>query len=433
MSHLRLARISLILAAIGFNATPALLASAHAQAKPAAPAADAPKPESVRAEMFKLLDPNMIKELMAAKKYPEVKEKITAAEAFPNRTPYEAYVIDRMKLALGAASGDEALTWIGLEASINSGRLSPAEKADFTLAMADIKLRAKDYPKAIELLKSYQAQSSTPQKAHGMLVRAYVNTQDYANAKTELLPVLKAAEGGGKPDAEELRLLAGVSHKLKDMTTYVAALEQLVVHAPSDDYWTDLLGRMQSKPTFNSRWSLDVYRLLNSTNKVMAPEEYTELTELALLAGQMTEAKKIVDQGYAAGVLGSGSNAAKHKQLRDKAAKGAADDAKTIAGDEDKASKSKDGLALVNLGYAFVTMGQNEKGISLMEKGIAKGGFKRPDEPKLHMAIAYAKAGRKDDALKILETLKGDDGLTDLAKYWTIHLKTAGTAPVAAK
>ena len=433
MSHIRLARISLILAALGLNATPALLTSAHAQAKPSASAtAEAPK-ESVRADMFKLLDPAKIKELMAAKNFAEVKEKIAAAEAFPNRTPYETFVIDRMKLALGAASGDEAMTLTGLEASINSGRLSPKEKADFTLAMADIKLRAKDYPKAIELLKSYQSQSSTPEKAHGMLVRAYINTQDYASAKAELLPVLKAGSSGAQPDTEELRMLAGVSHKLKDMTTYVAALEQLVTYAPTDDFWTDLLGRAQSKPGFNQRWSLDIYRLLNTTNKVMAPEEYTEAAELALLAGQMAEAKKFVDQGFAAGVLGTGGNAGKHKQLRDKAAKGAADDAKTIAGEEDKANKSKDGLALVNLGYAFVTMGQVEKGIGLMEKGLAKGGFKRPDDAKLHMAVAYAKAGRKDDALKILETLKGDDGLTDLAKYWTLYLKTSAGAATAAK
>jgi tellurite resistance protein len=224
MSHIRLARISLILAALGLNATPALLTSAHAQAKPAASAAaEAPK-DQVRAEMFKLLDPTMIKALMAEKKYAEVKEKIAAAEAFPNRTPYETFVIDRMKLALGAASGDEALTLAGLEASIASGRLSPSEKADFTLAMADIKLRAKDYPKAIELLKSYQSQSSTPEKAHALLVRAYINTQDYASAKTELLPALKVAASGGKADPEELRMLAGVAHKVKDNATYVAAL-----------------------------------------------------------------------------------------------------------------------------------------------------------------------------------------------------------------
>lgn len=424
MSHLRLARFSLILAALGLNATPALLTSAHAQAKPAASAAaEAPK-DTIRPDMYKLLDPALIKSLMAQKNYAEVKAKITAAEALPNRTPYEAFVIDRMKLALGIGSGDDAMTLAAFEATIASGRLTPTEKADFTLGMAELKLRAKDYPKAIELLKSYQAQSSTPENARSYLLRAYINSQDYASLKTELLPVLKVAASGGKPDPDELRNLAFAANKTKDMATYVAALEQLVTFAPSDDYWTDLMSRVQRKPTFNQRWTLDAYRLLNSTNKVLAPEEYAEATELALQQGQFAEAKKFIDQGFAAGVMNTGSNAAMYKQLRDKASKSAAEDAKSIAAEEDKANKSKDGLALVNLGYSYVAMGQTEKGIGLMEKGIARGGLKRPDEGKLHLAVAYAKAGRKDDALKTLDTVKGEDGLADLAKYWTMHLKS---------
>ena len=82
MSQFRLARISLLMAALGLNAMPALMTSAHAQAKPAAApaaAADAAKADNVRPELFKLLDPNKVKELMAAKKFDEVQANITAA------------------------------------------------------------------------------------------------------------------------------------------------------------------------------------------------------------------------------------------------------------------------------------------------------------------------------------------------------------------
>ena len=61
MSQFRLARISLLLAAIGLNAAPALAPAAFAQDKslPAAPAAAA-KADVIRPEMFKLLDPAKI-------------------------------------------------------------------------------------------------------------------------------------------------------------------------------------------------------------------------------------------------------------------------------------------------------------------------------------------------------------------------------------
>ena len=100
MSQFRLARISLLLAAIGLNAAPVLMAPAHAQAKPAT--AEAPK-DSVKPELAKLLDQAQIKQLMAAKNHAEILQRITAAEAVPNRTPFEDYVIDRTKLAVASS------------------------------------------------------------------------------------------------------------------------------------------------------------------------------------------------------------------------------------------------------------------------------------------------------------------------------------------
>src|SRR5947209_8258504 len=140
---------------------------------------------------------------------------------------------------------------------------------------------------------------------------------------------------------------------------------------------------MQTKPGYNSAHDIDVLRLQMAAQKTLAPEEYAELAELALAAGFPTEAKKALDAGFAAGELGTGSNAAKAKQLRDRANKGAADDAKNIASGEAGATKAKDGAALVNLGYAYVTMDQFDKGLALMEQGIAKGVAKRPDDYKL--------------------------------------------------
>lgn len=431
MSQFRLARISLLLAAIGLNAAPALLTSAHAQAKPAAPAAE-PAKETVRPEMFKLIDPAQFKEMLANKKYAEMQERLTAAEAFPNRTPYEDYVLNRMKLALGSSSGNDAMAMGALEAVINSGRLPASEQADFVQALGNYHYNAKNYPKAIEWMKRYQKESTSPEKVRGSLVRAYYLSGDFANAKNEVLPIIADAEKAGKvPELEDLRLLGSSAAKLKDDATYIMAMEKLVAHHPNDDFWTDLLSRMQRKSTWNDRFRLDVLRLQDMAMTTLDPLEYTEMAELALLAGFPTEAKKAMDEGYAAGVMGKGNNAGPHKALRDKANKQAADDAKNIAGGEASAMKSKDGTGLVNLGYAYVTMDQFDKGISLMEQGIAKGGLKRADESKLRLAIAYAKAGRKADAIKTFEGLKGNDGLSDLSKYWITYLNAPAAKAAA--
>lgn len=437
MSQFRLARISLLLAAIGLNAAPALLTSAHAQAKPAAaPAAEAPK-DSVKPELAKLLDQAQIKALMAAKNHAEIQTRITAAEAIANRTPFENYVIDRTKLALASSSGNEPMLMAALASVIDSGRLAPVEQDQFVQLLATYHFNAKNYPKAIELLKRYQKESATPGKVASILARSYYLSNDFAAAKTTLLPLIAEAEQKGTaPTKEDLGMLGLSASKLKDDATYLQAMEKLVMYYPSDDYWTDMLIRMQRKAGWSDRFRLDVLRLEDMALKTMAPEEYIEMAELALQAGFPTEAKKAMDEGYAAGVLGKGTNAASHKQLQNKANKQAADDAKNIASGEASAAKSKDGTGLVNLGYAYVTMDQFDKGIKFMEQGIAKGGLKRADEANLRLGIAYAKAGRKADAIKVFEGLKSNDGLTDLAKYWIMYVNgpkvTAAAAPAPA-
>lgn len=435
MSQFRLARISLILAAIGLNAAPALLPSAFAQAKPAdaAAAAAAPTPETLRPELFKLLDPAKVKELMTAKKYDDVQANITAAEALPNRTPYENYIIDRMKLALGSSTNNDKMAMTSLEAVINSGRIDKKDNAEFIQALANYHYNAKDYAKALEWFKRYQKEAPEPAKVQRPMSRAYYLSNDFANAKVELEKIVAAAEASGKaPELDDLRLLASANAKMKDMASYSANLEKIVTLYPSDEYWTDLVRRIPAKPGFREGLMLDVYRLELTALKAMEPDEYVEMAEIALLGGYFTEAKQAMDAGFANGVLGKGASAAKHKALRDKAAKNAADDAKTIETGDASARSAKTGQPMVNLGYAYVTMSQFDKGIDLIEKGIAKGGLKNADDAKLRLGVALVKAGRKADAIKVFEGLKGNDGMGDLARYWVIYAKGPAAAPAAA-
>ena len=54
------------------------------------------------------------------------------------------------------------------------------------------------------------------------------------------------------------------------------------------------------------------------------------------------------------------------------------------------------------------------------EQGIGTGGFKRPEDAKLHIGIAYLQAGRAADAIRMFKSVQGVDGTADLARYWTM-------------
>ena len=454
MHQFRLARISLMLAAFGLNAVPALQCAAHAQGMPSAnvdhPAARDPmsqemrddielklesrsfgkkkavaawagKPATtIRREMYALFDSGKIDSLLNEKNFAVVQEAINAAEALPNRTPYESYVINRTKLALGASSGNEAMTTAGLVAVLATDYLAPAERDVFLLELGKQYYDAKAYPKALEIMTLYQNGSSTPEKARPMLIRASYLSGDFARARTDLTAQLAEDEKAGKtPSNDDLRLLASAGLKLDDTATYVAVLEKMAIHYSNDKVWTDLLDRVEDNPSFSPRLRLDLYRLTSTVMSTITAEDYASLADMALSAGFFSEAKKTLDAGYAAGLLGT----ATHKALRQRADKGAVDGVKKIASGEASAAKAKDGSGLVNLGYAYVTMDQFDKGIEFMKQGIAKG-VKRPDDARLHLGLALAKAGRKDEALQAFDTVKGNDGLSDLAKYWSLWLKS---------
>ncbi|UGQ47497.1 tetratricopeptide repeat protein [Massilia endophytica] len=429
MSQFRIARISLLLAAL--SAAPALMTVAHAQDKKADPKAAAAPVDSVRPEVFKLVNPAEIKPLMDAKNYGEVKTRLDTAAALPNLTVYEQFVLNRMRVALGSATNDTAMATAALEAVINSGKLQPNEQKDFIQALGNMYYNNKEYAKAITWFNRYTTETGD-MKLRPFIIRAYYLSNDFATAKAESMKDLEAKQKAGQtPAIEELQILANTGSKTKDQATYLLALENLVRYYPNDDYWVDLLSRTRGKDNYSNRFALDVYRLQKVATTKMAAEEYQDMAELALLAGQPIEAKQVLDTGFANGSLGTGNQAAKHKALRAQADKQAADDTKNIGTGEASARKSKNGTGLVNLGYAYVTLGQYDKGIGLIQEGIAKGGLQNAEDAKLRLGYSYAMAGRKEDAIKTLQTVTGNDGRGDLARYWILWVNRPN-GPVAA-
>jgi tetratricopeptide (TPR) repeat protein len=424
MSHFRLARISLILAAIGLNVAPAMLGMSAATAAEKAPAAEAPKPDTVRPEMYKLIDPAQTKELLAAKNFAEVKSRLDQVAALPNLTPYETYILNQSRVQLGSASSDNAMLLPALEAMIDSGRMQPKDKLNFINASANIYYTSKDFDKAIVWFNRYAAEGGDAASVRPQLVRSYFFKNDFATTKTEVMKDIDAAEKAGKaPTQDELTLLGNVGIKTKDNALYLQAVEMLVKYYPTEAFWADLLSRTRGKSTWAPRLDLDLMRLKAvAMPGKMEPEDYLDYADLALLGGFFTEAKTALDKGYP-GALPGGKDGATIKGLRDRANKGAADDAKNIDSGVPAAQKSKDGVGLVNLGYAYITMGQYDKGIDLMKQGIAKGVSKNPDDAKLRLAYALALAGKKDESIAALQAVTGNDGRGDLARYWIIWQK----------
>lgn len=378
------------------------------------------KGETVRPEVGAPLQ--AAQALIREKKYREALAKIHEAENVKDKTPYEVYIIDRMRGVAAASAGDVAGAIRSFEAAIASGRLPPPDQLTMVEAVAGLYYQMKDYPRTIAWASRYLNEGGTAPQMRALLGQAYYLNHDYGQAARELSSEVQADEQAGRtPPQDRLELLANCHVKQNDTSGVVTTLAKLVTYYPKREYWVNLLHYAATRPGFAPRLALDVYRLKFALGLLDTGAQFVEMAQLAVQAGFPDEAKHVLDKGFASGALGTGADAGRHQRLRDLVAKNVADDQKTLLQDEPAAAAAKDGTGLVNVGFAYVSRGEADKGIDLMEKGIRKGGMKYPDDATLHLGIACLMGRRREKAIQVLQTVRGTDGAADLARLWIIH------------
>jgi tetratricopeptide (TPR) repeat protein len=383
--------------------------------------------DTVRAEVGKPIQ--AARELIQAKKFREALAKVHEAEAVPNLTGYEKFVIDLTRGSAAQGAGDTDVAVSSFESVVAAGRLPPGDQLKVIEAIAQLHYQAKEYAKAISWAQRFEKEGGNDPAIRQVLTQAYYLSGDYANAAKQLRAEVEADEKADRiPSEEKLQFLASCYLKMNDNAGYATVLEKLVAHYPKKSYWADMIARVQRKPGFSDRLDLDVLRLKMATGNLSKPAEYMEMAQLALQAGFPMEAKKILDQGYASGTLGKGADAERQNRLRDLANRQAAQDAAAIKQGDSESNGTKEGDALLAIGYNLVVNGQAERGLSLMEQGLHKGGLKHPEDAKLHLALAYLQAGQKSKALQLLQTVRGNDGTADLARLWALQAGRASSA-----
>ena len=359
-------------------------------------------------------------ELLKAGKAREALAKVREAEAVSGRTPAEQLTIDRMKAAAAQRAGDMTTTIQALEAIYP--RAAGAEQGQVAEQLASAYAQQRNNARATEwITKAVQAgnNSASVKQMQSFLQGA---SGDYtAIARDAGAAVASAEQAGRRPDEGDLLRLADAQQRTGNMAGYGGTLEKLLANYPKKDYWNAYLGRLPRKAGFGDRFALDVMRLRLASGTLSKTDDFMEMAQLALQAGLPTEGRRIADQGFKTGVLGTGPEAARHQRLRDLAVKQEGDAKASATAQIADAQTQKSGDALVKVGYIQVSLGEVESGIKLIEQGIAKGGLRFPEDAKLRLGMAQLQnAKTKGAAVQTLRSVKGTDGVADVARLWVI-------------
>ena len=376
-------------------------------------------------------------ELLKSGNGPATLAKLKELEVLPNLTPYEKYLILRVRGPAEYVANDLKTAAVDFEALLASDQLPAAERLPILKANASVLYTSEQYPKATVAIQRYLDAGGDDPQLKELLPQTQYIAKDYAGAAKGFRAQVDAAYAAGRtPPEKTLRLLATSYNESKDDVSYNWTLDRLAVGYPKADYWDKEISTAAHAEKFSDRLYVDKYRLRMQLLGAINDEDRLNYAALAAHAGYPEEAKTVLDNAFATKPF-TGADLKEATALRADVNKSVASDRAQKAVNESSARSAKDGNALVSLGLLETVDGNADQGAKMIEEGIAKGGIRNPEEAALHLGYAQIKAGRNADAVKTLQAIKGGpNGLVQIAHVWTLYaqsrLQAAAPAPVAA-
>ncbi|WP_239478956.1 hypothetical protein [Lichenicola cladoniae] len=386
-------------------------------------------PGTAQAEAQEALRPAVGKPLQQAqaalrkKAFPQAMAAVNAADAVSGKSAYESYVIAQMRAAVAQSSGNATESIAADDVLIASSRTPGPEKVRLLMAEAGLAYTAHDYPRSITALQRYFKAGGTDASMQTLLIQAYYLQKDYPNAaKAQASQIAAEVKAGQKPAENQLNLLAAVQQQSNDLDGFNATMVKLVQYYPKPQYWAQLVHGLRTNPNIPERLLYDVDRIRLAVGLLTSTADLMDMTELAVQAGYPALAQQVMAFGYAGGGLGKDAGAAREARLKALVDQTAAAKKASLPTDEKAAQAASSGDALLAVGYNYVSFGQADHGLALMQAGIARGKLVSEDDAKLHLGLAYMDAGRKPDAIKVLKTVGGTDGAAQLAELWILQI-----------
>jgi outer membrane protein assembly factor BamD (BamD/ComL family) len=361
---------------------------------------------------------------ITAKNWDEALVQIQAAQAVEPKTPYDAFMIDELGWYVYLQKKDYVKSAEALERSLATGMVSDADKPQRLRALTQMQLQNKNYEKAIAAGTEYMKLNPADADIALNLAQARYLSNDFQGAKTAAEQLVASS---AKPAEPALLLALRANYELKDNAGVTRALEGLVRHYPEPKYWEDLLNT-QLYRTKDDRGLRALYRLMNDTNTLDKPDEFTEMGASLVTGGFPNEAKGILERGMATNQLQGDAKARAQADL-DRARSGAAADAKDAATAATQLAAAKTGNQMVAIGKLYFSMGDYANAVDAIQKGIAKGGVTDVDDANLLAGIANSRQGKLAEARASFDAVKAP-ALTEVAALWKLKLDTAA-APAA--
>ena len=224
-------------------------------------------------------------------------------------------------------------------------------------------------------------------------------------------------EAGKVPKEQWYNLARYLYFEKNDTKNTVRVLQELLKHYPKKEYWVQIshLYGEQKKET-KQLAAMETAYLQNMLDK---GNEQITMAYLYLNADVPYKAAKVMDKGLKNESI---EGTSKNWDLAGNAWRQAQELDKAIPAMERAAAKSNKGELYARLGNVYLDNDDFKNAITAINKGLSRGGVKRPDTARLVLGMAYFNTQQYEKAREAFTAASRDERSVEYADQWVSYM-----------
>ena len=268
------------------------------------------------------------------------------------------------------------------------------------------------------LLEWFKVTESPNANAYVLLAQGYYQIKDYNKALTNVEKAISMTLAKDKIPKEQWYNLARFLYFEKnDVNKTVDTLETLLKYYPKKQYWVQL-SHMYGEQKKESQ-QLSAMETAYVQGMLDKGTEQVTMAYLYLNGDVPYKAAKVMDKGLKDGSIEGKS---KNWEIVGSAWRQAQEVEKSIPAMEQAAAKSDSGELYARLGNVYLDGDQYKKAITAINKGLARGGVKRPDNARLILGMAYFNTKQYEKAREAFQAAGRDERSAKYASQWIQYM-----------
>lgn len=324
------------------------------------------------------------------------------------RSPDARHVLALYELEIGNQRGDDAIRIPALDLLIASDLTAPLNLASYLSVRGRIAFKAGDYAMADRLWTRLLEMRPGDPDVMANLAQVRVALNDPKGAIELIDRVIASQTATNRPISENLlRQRLSIANQAKlPQPAFTAALS-LVRAYPSSSNWRDALVVYRQVVQPQGGLEIDLLRLMRTVGALTRDTEYLRLAQLLTHGGMAAEAKAVLTEGLALGILDSTN----------------ANTGQIIAETNRAVQRGLAGTSPLAAPDALLGSGKAAAAIPLYRAAIGKPGVDA-GEANLHLAMALAATGQRAEAKAVFTALAAQGGgYAELAAFWLVWLE----------